>query len=113
MRKYKIWDKKEPVLTPDFKVWTAEEFIEKFCPAAKLDNFKVVISAGDINGATLDAFTTLVQIGKDLGVEYTEDMDDQEFLDLFAAKQSEPPEQIPSAEERIAAALELQNLLAL
>ena len=58
MRKYQIWDKKSPVLTPSGAMFTAEQWIAKY-PIAALDSIQVVLAAGEINGAL---FATLGQM---------------------------------------------------
>jgi hypothetical protein len=55
-------------------------------------------------------FTQTKEAYKALGVEITDDMTDQEVLDAISYFEENPPEPEPSAEERIAAAMEYQNL---
>jgi hypothetical protein len=55
-------------------------------------------------------FTQTKETYKALGVEITDDMTDQEVLDAISYFEENPPTPEPSAEERIAAAMEYQNL---
>ena len=49
MKRYAIWDKVSPIIVPTGKVFTAEEWKEKY-PVAEIPNITVVCSAGEING---------------------------------------------------------------
>lgn len=49
LKRYAIWDKKTPVITPIGEYFTPEQWIERY-PVAGLDNITIVCSVGDING---------------------------------------------------------------
>lgn len=117
MSKYKIWDKTSAIYTlgKDPKTgkmsWTAEEYIESHAPWARNPNVKVVVGGGVINGTVFMEFDSTVEFYKKQGVAITENMTDEEVLAAIEAFEDTP--QVPeiSAEERIAAALEFNNLL--
>ena len=118
MKKYALWDKKTQIVTPTFEVFTAEQWMERY-PAAKLDHITVVCSAGEINGAFFGTLNQLKQIYEQKGCDFSDCTTDEEVLfvieafdDLMKLQAKETAQQ-PSAEERIAAALEYQNLLAM
>ena len=50
MKRYAIWDKKAPIITPIGEVLTAEQWKDRY-PVARLDSITVVCAAGEINGA--------------------------------------------------------------
>ena len=50
MKRYAIWDKKSPVITPIGEVKTAEQWMARY-PVAALDSVTVLCAAGEINGA--------------------------------------------------------------
>lgn len=116
MKRYQIWDKQSPVITPSGAVFTAEEWKNKY-PAAKLDSIVVVCSAGEINGGFYGTLGQMKQNYENQGVDFSnahtneeilqtiEDWEDQKMVESQAAAGA------PSAEERIAAAMEYQNLL--
>ena len=118
MKKYALWDKKTQIITPTFEVFTAEQWMERY-PAAKLDHVTVVCSAGEINGAFFGTLNQLKQMYEQRGCNFSDCVTDEEVLlvieafdDLMKLQAKETAQQ-PSAEERIAAALEFQNLLAM
>ena len=118
MKKYALWDKKTQIVTPTFEVFTAEQWMERY-PAAKLDHIIVVCSAGEINGAFFSTLNQLKQAYEQKGCNFSDCTTDEEVLfaieafdDLMKLQAKETAQQ-PSAEERIAAALEYQNLLAM
>ena len=117
MSKYVIWDKTTSVIVPTGKVYTPQEWIVKY-PAAGVDGIKFVISGGAINGALMMEYTSMVERYTNEGCDFSNCATDREVLDAIeafevaqaeasAAKAAEP-----TAEERIAAAMEYQNAIA-
>ena len=113
MSRYKIWDKKETIYTPVGGANTPEQWIEKY-PWAGLPNAKVVISDGLINGGFCGELSQMQRMYAEQGVVFTDDMTDEEILAAIEDFQLHPPGyDQPTVEERTAAALEAQVLLAL
>lgn len=106
--KYKIWDKKESLILPNGKVYAPEEVMlpenygwTKYCEAVLLGY------AGQIT-YEISNFDAIRES------EGLTDGDPQEALDRYLQEREKPqaePEIEPSPEERIAAALEYQNLV--
>lgn len=115
-KRYAIWDKVSPVLTPSGEVFTAEEWKARY-PAAKLDSITVLCSAGEINGGFYGTLGQLKHLYETQGAQFDEGLNNQQLLDAIEAWEDEqaakPVETEATAEERIAAALEYQNLLSL
>lgn len=113
MAKYAIWNKKDTIITPIGEVLTPEQWIERF-PVAGIDSIKVVCGGGEINGAI---FSTMGQMKERYGkyIDFSAYETDQEILDAIEAFEDEmnKPSTAPSAEERIAAALEYQVMSSL
>ncbi len=117
-KRYKIWDKRESINTPSGKQFTAEEWLERY-PWARAKNAKMIITAGnfedgDINGGCALNFKQTVNTYIARGMEITDNMTDDEILDAMEALENAPAttaDDTPTAEERIAAALEYQNLM--
>ena len=114
MAKYQIWNKIDSIITPIGEVLTPEQWIERY-PVAGVPTIKFVIGGGEINGAFAGVFSSLVDIYKKAGCDFSACESDQDYLDAIEAFEDNPPvaEAEPTAEERIAAALEYQNLLSL
>lgn len=110
--KYKIWDKQETLVTPIGEVLTPEQVIERY-PMAGLPNLKFIICDAPISLGVFMEYEQTKQIYKQMGVPITDDMTEQEVLDAISYWEENPPEPEPSPEERMAAAMEFQNLLAL
>lgn len=114
---YKIWDKKSDIFTPGVDKngkgqWTAQEYIQTRAPWAGNPAAKVIISDGVINGAVFMEFDATVDSYKQRGAVITDNMADEEILAVMQAFDKCPPEaNIPTPEERIAAALEFNNIL--
>ena len=113
--RYKIWNKTDDIYTPgagpDGKChFTAQEWIAMY-PWAAIPEVKAVIGAGPINGTHMMEFTATVEQYKRLGAEIEDGMTDSEVLQAIEEFEDTPPVSEPSAEERIAAALEFNNLL--
>ena len=117
--KYKIWDKKEPIITNTNEYFTAEEYIEKVAPADRVESMKFVVADSAVNGAFFNSFAGMKATYAACGVAFTDSMTDQDCLDAISAWEDEQQakaveaSKMVTAEERIAAALEFQNLLSM
>ena len=113
MSRYAIWDKKSPIITPIGTVLTAEQWISKY-PVAAIESIKVVCGGGEINGAFFGTLGQMKEMYEKMGCDFTDCTEDQSILDAIEAFEDviNTPSDEPTAEERIASALEYQNLLA-
>lgn len=115
MAKYAIWDKKCNVYTPSGRMYTAEQWIEKH-PIAELASAVVICSASEINGAFFGVLSQMKSVWEAHGADFSACTTDEEVLtaiESFENARSAATNESVSAEERIAAALEAQNLMAM
>lgn len=107
MKRYAIWNKKDPVITPIGEVMTAEQWIDRY-PVAGLETITVVCSAGEINGGFFGTLGQMKQMYEAEGADFSECTTPEEILEVIEAFEDYVPEvsEEPSAEERTAAALE-------
>ena len=112
MARYAIWDKKSPIITPVGEVLTPEQWIERY-PVAGLDSITVICAAGEINGGCFGTLGQMKAMYENDGADFSECTTDQDVLDVIEAFEiaMNTPSDEPSAEERIAAAMEFQNLM--
>ena len=114
MKRYAIWDKSSNVITPIGEVLTAAQWKERY-PVASLDSIKVVCSAGEINGGFFGTLGQMKQIYERQGADFSNCKTDEEVLNAIEefedAANAQPQSTEPTPEERIAAALEYQNLI--
>lgn len=114
LKRYGIWDKTSPVITPSGAVFTAEQWKERY-PVATLDNIVVVCGAGEINGSFFGTLGAMVQMYEDMGADFSEattNVEKLEVIEAFEDARNNPPDTGESTpEERIAAALEYNNIL--
>lgn len=108
--KYKIWNKTDTLVTPIGEVMTAEQVIAKY-PASAVDGMKFVICDAPISLGVFMEFEQTKQMYKQMGVPITDTMTDQEVLDAITYFEENPPIPEPTADERIAAAMEYDNLM--
>lgn len=108
--KYKIWDGQETLVTPIGEVLTATQVKDRY-PASALPNMKFIICDSPISLGVFMEFEQTIQMYKQMGVEINNAMTDQEVLDAISYFEENPPIAEPTAEERIAAAMEYQNLM--
>lgn len=113
MKRYAIWDKVSPIIVPTGAIYTAEQWIEKY-PVAALDSITVVCSAGEINGGFFGTLGQMVQMYTAQGADFSACVSDEDKLQVIEDFEDamNAPSTDPSAEERIAAALEYQNMMA-
>ena len=119
MKRFALWDKKSPVITPSGEVFTAEQWMDRY-PVARLPEVDILCSPGQSNGAF---FGTLGQIMESYEgqIDFSSYETAQEKLDAIEAfmdvQQQEANDRVEeppiTPEERIAAALEYQVLLSM
>lgn len=114
LKRYNIWNKQTPVITPSGAVFTAEQWKERY-PVAALDSITVVCGAGEINGSFFGTLGQMVQMYEAQGADFSEattDVEKLEVIEAFEDSINNPPDTGESTpEERIAAALEYNNML--
>ena len=118
-KRYAIWDKKSPILTPIGEVLTAEKWIERY-PIAGIDSVTVVCAAGEINGAFFGTLGQMVQMceGADFSACVTAE-DKLAVIEAFEDAQNAPSDTVSNEEltatslASIAASMEYQNMLTL
>ena len=116
-KKYQIWDKVSDVYTPSGEVFTPAEWIEKYT-WINIPGARMVLDASDINGGLCMNFNQWVEQYRNRGCDIPDSiLDDSDaviaaieaFEDAEAEEAKERAE-MPTAEDRIASQLELQNL---
>lgn len=122
MKKYKIWNKIDPIITPVGEVLTAEQWIQRY-PVAGIDYITVICAAGEINGAFFGTLGQMVDMYTNMGCDFIDCITDEEKLEAIEAfddaKEAEAKAAAEAAanaistEERIAAALEAQVLMSM
>lgn len=107
MKRYAIWDKTSPIIVPTGKVFTAEQWKEKY-PAAGISSITVVCSAGEINGGFFGTLGQMVQLYESQGADFSACQTPEEKLAVIEAFEDalNAPSGEASTEERTAAALE-------
>lgn len=112
-KRYAIWDKKSPIITPIGEVLSAEQWIARY-PVAGVSSITVVCGAGEINGSFFGTLGQMVQMYEAQGADFSACVSDEDKLQVIEDFEDamNAPSTDPSAEERIAAALEYQNMMA-
>ena len=107
MKRYAIWDKKSPIITPIGEVLTAEKWKERY-PVAGVPSITVVCGAGEINGAFFGTLGQMVQMYEAQGADFSECESDEDKLAVIEAFEDamNAPRTEPTPEERQAQALE-------
>ena len=107
--KYQIWDKTSNIYTPSGDEFTADQWKERY-KWSKIPTVKCVIAAGIFNGAFMAELEQFRNFYMKQGAPITAEMTDEEVLSAAEEWDNRVVEIEPTAEERIAAALEFQNL---
>ena len=112
MSRYAIWDKQSPIITPIGEVLSAEKWIERY-PVAGVPSITVVCAAGEINGAFFGTLGQMCQMYEAQGADFSACETAEDKLAVIEAFEDamNAPNTDPTAEERIAAALEYQNMM--
>ena len=118
MARYKVWDKVSDIYTlgrdkeTGRSRWSAQEYIHKFIPWAASPEAIVIVESGPINGGTVWEYYKATEHFKRLGANITDDMTVEQVLAAIEEFEDNPP-YTPAPEERIAAQLEAQTMMAL
>ena len=129
MKRYAIWDKQTPIITPSMEVFSAEEWMKRY-PVAAVDGITVICSAGEINGGFFGTLGQLVDLYDeviDFSVYTTpeeklvaiEDYENQKAAEASATAAAKAEQEAMNAElnatslASIAASMEFQNLMSL
>lgn len=130
MKKYAIWNKQDPILTPVGEVLSAEKWIQRY-PIAGVPTITVVCAAGEINGAFFGTLGQMVQMYENQGCDFSACTTPEEKLQAIEdfdvareaaarAKAEEEAATKAATEElnatslaSIAAQLEFQNMMSL
>lgn len=120
MNRYKFWDKKSDIYTlgTDQRTgknhFTAQEYILTFAPWASNENAKIVVGGGIVNGTVFMEFESMKEHYSHMGCDFSTCETDDDFLRAIESFEDNPPgSNDPTNEERIAAALEAQVMMAL
>ena len=107
MKRYAIWNKVDPIITPIGEVLTAEQWIERY-PVAGVPSIKVVCATGEINGAFFGTLGQMVQMYEAQGADFSECETNEDKLAVIEAFEDamNAPSAEPTPEERQAQALE-------
>lgn len=113
MARYKIWDKQEDIYTPSGAHFTAAEWLAKY-PWADIPGVEMIITAGVINGGAAMELNATKEHYAHMGADFSDCTSSADVLTVIEAFEDNPPSsENAGPEERIAAALEYQNLLSL
>lgn len=106
-KRYAIWNKTDPVITPVGEVLTAEQWKNRY-PVYMLETIVPVCAAGEINGAIAMTLGQMVQMYEAKGADFSACVTDEDKLNVIEAFEDamNAPRTEPTAEERQAAALE-------
>ena len=107
MKRYAIWDKQSPIITPVGEVLTPAQWVDRY-PVAGVESVTVVCAAGEINGAFFGTLGQMVQLYEANGADFSACVTDEDKLEVIEAFEDamNAPSTEPTAEERQAAALE-------
>lgn len=125
-KRYAIWDKKTPIITPIYEVLTPEQWMERY-PAAAIESVTVLCSAGEVNGGFFGTLGQMVQMYEAQGCDFSACTTEQEKLDAIEAWDDAREAEAKAAAEAaaaneeinttslasIAASMEYQNMLTL
>lgn len=130
MKRYAIWNKSDPIITPVGEVLTAEQWVNRY-PVAGLDSVTVVCGAGEINGSFFGTLGQMVSTYAVQGCDFSacttpeeklaaiEAFEDERNATAEAAAKAAAEAEAANAElnatslASIAAQLEYQNMMTL
>ena len=114
MKRYAIWDKVSPIITPVGEVLSAQDWKDRY-PVANLDSITIVCGSGEINGSFFGTLGQMKDMYASQGCDFSTCTTNEEILQKIEDFEDEmnQPSTEPSTDERIAAALEYQVMASL
>lgn len=114
MARYQIWNKIDKIYTPGGPVFTPEEWINQNKWMESPTAVPVVWN-GVLNGSFVGELSEMKTLYEQQGADFSSCETNEEILTAIEAFEDKmnTPDPTPSAQERIAAALEYQNLLSM
>lgn len=122
MKRYAIWNKQDPIITPIGEVLTAEQWIQRY-PVAGVPSITVICATGEINGGFFGTLGQMVEMYTKMGCDFSACETAEEKLAAIEAFEDAKEEEAKAAaeaaantistDERIAAALEAQVLMSM
>ena len=125
-KRYAIWDKKTPIITPIYEVLSPEQWMERY-PAAAIESITVLCSAGEVNGGFFGTLSQMVQMYEAQGADFANATTAEEKLEVIEAfedareAEAKAAAEVAKANEElnamslasIAANMEYQNMMTL
>lgn len=129
-KRYAIWNRTDPIITPVGEVLTAEQWIERY-PVAGIKSITPIVSAGEINGGFFGTLGQMCQMFEAEGCDFsgcTTAEERLEAIEVFeyernkkaaedakaaAEREAETAELSAASMASIAAQLEYQNMMTL
>ena len=113
-KRYAIWNKQAPILTPVGEVLSAAQWVERY-PVAGIPSITVVCAAGEVNGGFFGTLGQMEQLYAAQGCDLSACATAEEKLAAIEAFEDalNAPSTEPTTDERIAAALEYQVMASL
>lgn len=108
--RYKIWNKQDTLYTPSGDAFTKDEIFAKY-PLSQLPTVDFIICDAPINMGVFMEYSQTKETYKQMGANITDGMTQQQVLDAITAFENTPVVSEPTAEERLAAAAEFDNLI--
>ena len=107
MKRYAIWDKVSPIITPIGEVLSAEQWVARY-PVAGVPSITVVCGAGEMNGSFFGTLGQMVQMYEAQGADFSSCETAEDKLAVIEAFEDamNAPSTEPTPEERQAQALE-------
>ena len=121
MKRYAIWNKTDPIITPIYEILSPEQWIERY-PAFALPNITAVCAAGETNGAFAGSLGQMVQMFEAQGADFSACVTDEDKLmviEAFEDAMNAPSTEVSNEEltatslASIAASMEYQNMMTL
>lgn len=113
MARYQFWNHQDTIYTPSGNSFTAEEW-ENMYSWCKIPGIKMIITTGPINGGVCFEYEQTKAQYKQMGANITDEMTPEQVLQAIEDYEDNPPvvDAEPDSNERIAAALEAQVMMA-
>ena len=88
MKRYAIWNKTDPIITPIGEVLTAEQWIDRY-PVAGVPTITIVCGGGEVNGSFFGTLGQMVDMYEKEGCAFDDTMTAEEKLAAIEAFEDE------------------------
>lgn len=112
MRRYAIWNKETPIITPIGEVLSPEQWMDRY-PWIRIEGMVPVVATGAFNGGLIAELSQLKTMYEAQGANFADGLDNEELLEAIEAWEDLANIQVETVSDATRTADALEDLVLL